>query len=181
MAKLDKNFLLINKPAGWTSFDVVAYVRNAKTAKLRKEAAAQQSTLITALRRDPARGGTEGLTGGVSETLANTPTTPLPGGIAKRLKVGHAGTLDPFATGLLIVGAGREATKRLDEFKNLPKTYVATLHLGAVSDTGDVTGRINATAQHVSSTTQQHFNTARLQHNNNLTIEQCNISKQNGD
>ncbi len=152
MAKLDKNFLLINKPAGWTSFDVVNYVR--KT--YRKHFV--NSPLITASRpprrrgggRDPARGGTVGL------------------------KIGHAGTLDPFATGLLIVGAGREATKRLDEFKNLPKTYVATLHLGAVSDTGDVTGRINATAQHVSSTTQQHFNTARLQHNNNLTIEQLN-------
>ena len=43
---------------------------------------------------------------------------------------GHAGTLDPFATGLLIVGVGREATKRLDEFKNLPKTYEAVLFFG---------------------------------------------------
>jgi len=57
-------------------------------------------------------------------------------------KVGHAGTLDPFATGLLIVGVGRESTKRLDEFKNLLKTYIATLQLGAISDTGDSTGVI---------------------------------------
>lgn len=60
----------------------------------------------------------------------------------KNLKVGHAGTLDPFATGLLVVGVGREATKRLDEFKNLPKTYVATVRLGATSDTQDSTGKI---------------------------------------
>lgn len=60
----------------------------------------------------------------------------------RKLKVGHAGTLDPFATGLLIVGIGREATKRLDEFKNLPKTYIATIKLGEVSDTFDSTGVI---------------------------------------
>ncbi|MFA6427504.1 MAG: tRNA pseudouridine(55) synthase TruB [Candidatus Magasanikbacteria bacterium] len=57
-------------------------------------------------------------------------------------KIGHAGTLDPFATGLLIVGIGREATKRLDEFKSLQKTYVATLKLGYISDTFDSTGNI---------------------------------------
>ncbi len=57
-------------------------------------------------------------------------------------KIGHAGTLDPFATGLLIVGIERKATKQLDEFKNLPKTYIATLKLGAVSDTGDSAGKI---------------------------------------
>ena len=57
-------------------------------------------------------------------------------------KIGHAGTLDPFATGLLIVGIERTATKRLDEFKNLPKTYTATIRLGATSDTQDSTGDI---------------------------------------
>ncbi len=57
-------------------------------------------------------------------------------------KIGHAGTLDPFASGLLIVAVGRENTKRLDEFKGLDKTYIATLHLGAVSDTFDSTGVI---------------------------------------
>ena len=45
-------------------------------------------------------------------------------GATKTKKVGHAGTLDPFATGLLIIGIGREATKRLDEFKALPKKYL---------------------------------------------------------
>lgn len=57
-------------------------------------------------------------------------------------KIGHAGTLDPFATGLLIVGVGRDATKRLDEFKGMKKEYVATVQLGATSDTQDLTGTI---------------------------------------
>lgn len=61
----------------------------------------------------------------------------------KRPKVGHAGTLDPFATGLLIVGIGRKATKRIDEFKNIPKEYIATIQLGATSDTYDRTGKIS--------------------------------------
>ncbi len=55
-------------------------------------------------------------------------------------RIGHAGTLDPFATGLLIVGVGREATKRLEEFKNMKKLYEAEVVLGAVSDTQDSTG-----------------------------------------
>lgn len=83
-------FLLINKPIGPTSHDVVDMVRRA-----------------TGIRT-----------------------------------VGHAGTLDPFASGLLIVGVGREATRQLDQFKNLPKTYIATIRLGARSDTDDRTGQI---------------------------------------
>lgn len=63
----------------------------------------------------------------------------------KRVKVGHAGTLDPFATGLLIVGVGKDATKRLDEFKNLDKTYEATLQLGEISSTQDPEGKITKT------------------------------------
>lgn len=56
--------------------------------------------------------------------------------------VGHAGTLDPFAEGVLLILVGREATRRQKEFMALPKTYIATLHLGATSDTDDLTGRI---------------------------------------
>ncbi|HOX60864.1 MAG TPA: tRNA pseudouridine(55) synthase TruB [Candidatus Magasanikbacteria bacterium] len=61
---------------------------------------------------------------------------------AHRVKVGHAGTLDPFATGLLIVAIGREATRDIDTFRDMPKTYEATIRLGATSDTGDNTGTI---------------------------------------
>ncbi len=63
-------------------------------------------------------------------------------GVLKIKKIGHAGTLDPFATGLLIVGIGRDSTKKLDEFKNLSKTYIATLKLGEVSNTYDSEGEI---------------------------------------
>jgi tRNA pseudouridine55 synthase len=84
------NFLLIDKPSGITSHDVVDRLRR-----------------ITGERR-----------------------------------VGHAGTLDPFATGLLILGIGREATRELGGFLKSDKEYIATLHLGAVSDTYDRTGKI---------------------------------------
>lgn len=57
-------------------------------------------------------------------------------------KVGHAGTLDPFATGLLIIAIGRESTKQLGKFLKLDKKYRATLKLGSVSDTHDKTGTI---------------------------------------
>jgi len=56
-------------------------------------------------------------------------------------RVGHGGTLDPFATGLLIVGVGR-ATKKLTNIVGLDKTYEATAQLGATTDTYDLTGSI---------------------------------------
>ncbi|MBI2676409.1 MAG: tRNA pseudouridine(55) synthase TruB [Candidatus Yanofskybacteria bacterium] len=57
-------------------------------------------------------------------------------------RVGHAGTLDPFAEGVLIVAVGREYTKKLGQFLKMDKTYKATIKLGAESDTGDLTGHI---------------------------------------
>jgi tRNA pseudouridine55 synthase len=57
-------------------------------------------------------------------------------------KAGHTGTLDPFATGLLIVLLGREATRCQAQFMALPKTYRAVARLGAVSSTGDPEGEI---------------------------------------
>ncbi len=86
--------LFIDKPAGWTSFDVVAKIRGILQKK-------------------------EG----------------------QKVKVGHAGTLDPFATGLLIVLVG-DATKEQDKFMKLDKEYVATLKLGCTSTTGDPEGEI---------------------------------------
>lgn len=62
-------------------------------------------------------------------------------------KIGHSGTLDPFASGLLIVGVGRAATRRLEKFLKLDKEYMAELKLGAVSDTYDRTGNIKASKQ----------------------------------
>lgn len=57
-------------------------------------------------------------------------------------RVGHAGTLDPFATGLLIVLVGREETKRQAEFLTMDKSYEAVIRLGATSSTEDSTGII---------------------------------------
>lgn len=56
--------------------------------------------------------------------------------------IGHAGTLDPFATGLLIILVGKEFTKRQDEFMKQDKEYEATLKLGEESTTGDPEGEI---------------------------------------
>lgn len=61
----------------------------------------------------------------------------------KKVKVGHTGTLDPFATGLMIVVVG-EYCKRAGEFSKLDKSYEATLRLGATSTTGDPEGEITA-------------------------------------
>lgn len=59
--------------------------------------------------------------------------------LPRRTKVGHAGTLDPFATGLLLVLVG-QATRAQRFFMDLPKTYRAVARLGWTSDTGDRDG-----------------------------------------
>ena len=58
-----------------------------------------------------------------------------------KVKVGHTGTLDPFATGLLILLTGQN-TKKSSEFLKLDKVYEATLKLGYTSTTGDPEGEI---------------------------------------
>lgn len=62
----------------------------------------------------------------------------------KKLKVGHAGTLDPLATGVLIVCSGK-ATKRIDELQAKEKEYVATLQLGATTPSFDLETEIDKT------------------------------------
>ncbi|MBQ6394574.1 tRNA pseudouridine(55) synthase TruB [Candidatus Saccharibacteria bacterium] len=86
--------LLIDKPAGMTSFGVVARVRRVLSAEARH-----------------------------------------------KVKVGHTGTLDPFATGLLILMTGK-MTRKCEEFLKLDKKYVATICLGKTSTTGDTEGEI---------------------------------------
>lgn len=88
----EEEILLIDKPAGMTSFGVVARVRRVLSQKA-----------------------------------------------GKKVKVGHTGTLDPFATGLLILMIGK-GTKRCAEFLKHDKWYEATLELGKVSSTGDPEG-----------------------------------------
>lgn len=62
----------------------------------------------------------------------------------KKLKVGHAGTLDPLATGVMILCTGK-ATKRIEEFQYQTKEYVATLKLGATTPSFDLEKPIDAT------------------------------------
>ncbi len=81
--------ILINKPTGWSSFDVVNKIKKALKIK----------------------------------------------------KIGHSGTLDPFADGLLILVTGKK-TKEAGRFQNLPKTYVGTIALGQTTDTLDTEGEI---------------------------------------
>lgn len=90
-----EGIVLIDKPQGWTSFDVVAKVRG-----LIKRAS------------------------GVKH------------------KVGHAGTLDPMATGLLILAIG-PATKQIDKFMKLNKSYEAEVTLGKRSNTDDAEGQLS--------------------------------------
>ena len=62
----------------------------------------------------------------------------------KKLKVGHTGTLDPLATGVMILCTGK-ATKRIEEFQYHTKEYVATLMLGATTPSYDLEKEIDAT------------------------------------
>ena len=81
--------LVIDKPAGWTSHDVVAKTRG-----------------LTAIRQ-----------------------------------IGHSGTLDPMATGVLVLCLGK-ATRLLEYLTGLPKTYEAGITLGSATDTYDATGTV---------------------------------------
>lgn len=68
----------------------------------------------------------------------------------KKIKVGHAGTLDPLASGVLIVCTGK-ATKRIDEFQYQTKEYVATLKLGETTPSFDLETEVDQTypSEHV--------------------------------
>ncbi len=111
LSKAKDGILLVDKPAGWTSFDVCAKIRGQIKAEYR------------------ARG--------------EKPTK-------RQLKVGHAGTLDPFATGLLVVLLG-DATKRAGEFLKFDKVYEAAIHLGETSSTGDIEGELTHVSDRVPS------------------------------
>ncbi|MFM9951921.1 MAG: tRNA pseudouridine(55) synthase TruB [Saprospiraceae bacterium] len=107
--------LLVDKPKGWTSFDVVNKIR-------------------FALRR---------YTGD------------------KKIKVGHAGTLDPMATGLLVICTGK-STKLLHEYQGFSKVYTGTILLGATTPSYDLETEIDARfpTEHL---TQALLETARQQ------------------
>jgi tRNA pseudouridine55 synthase len=67
-------------------------------------------------------------------------------------KMGHSGTLDPFATGLMLIGI-EKGTKELSTLIKLDKTYIAEILLGVQTDTGDITGKklVEQSTEHISS------------------------------
>ncbi len=95
---LEGEVLLIDKPLGWTSFDVVNSIRYT-----------------------------------IKRTLN-----------IKKIKVGHAGTLDPLATGLLIVCTGK-FTKQIESFQGLDKVYVGSMFVGATTPSYDKETEVDQT------------------------------------
>jgi tRNA pseudouridine55 synthase len=119
--------LLIDKPSGWTSFDVVAKVRSVLRTEIRKQEIENSKTS--------------------SKLVPNSSLLVTP---SKKVKVGHTGTLDPLATGLLIIVVGSYC-KRAGEFSKLDKVYEVTMKLGQTSTTGDEEGEKTVTSQQVAS------------------------------
>ena len=66
--------------------------------------------------------------------------------LAAKVKVGHGGSLDPFATGVLLILVGR-ATRRFEEIKQWEKEYVMEVELGVATDTDDRTGQVVETTE----------------------------------
>ena len=71
--------------------------------------------------------------------------------ITKIKKIGHAGILDPFATGVMILLIGKPYTKIAATFIDQDKEYIATLRLGISTDTYDCDGQVIATSDHLPS------------------------------
>ena len=108
---LEGTVLMIDKPKGWTSFDVVNKIRRILRSALDIE----------------------------------------------KIKVGHAGTLDPLATGLVIICTGK-ATKSIAEYQELEKVYSARIRLGATTPSFDLETEVDATFpwQHISREQVEH-------------------------
>ncbi|PID33350.1 tRNA pseudouridine(55) synthase TruB [Candidatus Saccharibacteria bacterium] len=96
----ENDILLVDKPAGMTSFGVVARIRRVLSSQ-----------------------------------------------IGKKAKVGHTGTLDPFATGLMIIVTGKTC-RQAENFSKLDKWYEAEIKLGQTSSTGDPEGEISQVSSH---------------------------------
>lgn len=145
--------ILIDKPKGWTSFDVVAKVRNVLRT-------AQYQEILGVSHVDGMQGTSEKrsksykryderapeLVTQQSTTSATGMAPPWRGqqsSAVRKIRVGHTGTLDPMATGLLVLLIGNY-TKKAPELAKLDKTYEVTMKLGETSSTGDSEGLISA-------------------------------------
>ena len=90
---------------------------------------------------------------GTGALLVDKPPRITSFGVVKKVrwalgakKVGHAGTLDPLATGLLVLLVGRDATRQQDRFMGLPKVYTGTLRLGQTTPSYDADTPVDAEA-----------------------------------
>jgi len=137
--------LLIDKPAGMTSFGVVARVRRRLTESLRLKAESQKLKETQAKRSadaDAVQGRAEQRSGVYKEVhvaSSGSPDAAMRHARRPKVKVGHTGTLDPFATGLMILVIGKEC-KNAGAYSKLDKVYEATIRLGETSTTGDPEG-----------------------------------------
>ncbi len=114
--------LLINKPLTWTSFQVVNKMKWLIRKKLAKENELTKSELLV---------GKEQLASSSNRQKGNQQTT------SNKLKIGHAGTLDPLATGLLIVCTGKQ-TKNIEQYQAQEKEYTGTFYIGATTPCYDM-------------------------------------------
>lgn len=145
--------ILVNKPSNMTSFGVVARVRRQLTEQ-KKQLHEGRGFCTEMQRKEDASSAGERTEKYVSratqqtdaamrsESRSEASSAGLQAWRCKcRVKVGHCGTLDPFATGLLILVTGKQ-TKNAGEFMKKDKVYEATIRLGQVSSTGDPEGEI---------------------------------------
>lgn len=119
--------LNVDKPLGITSHDVVAAIR--KMARQKPSPLPGSASACPEPAKVPALSMSKGLQPGTPDE--------------RPLKVGHAGTLDPLATGVLLVCLGR-ATRVSQYLMRSPKTYRATLELGVTTTTHDAEGEITS-------------------------------------
>jgi tRNA pseudouridine55 synthase len=129
--------LLVDKPSGWTSFDVVNKVRRM-----------------------------------CGEAGFNTTGR-------KRFPVGHTGTLDPLATGLLVLMLGKY-TKQVPQYTKLDKTYDVTMRLGRTSTTGDEEGEKTPVSDIVPTPQELHIAMARFEGDSMQTPPAFSAIKING-
>ena len=145
--------LYINKPVGWTSFDVVAKVRGMLTDNLRRHHEKRGFCIesqgakraSSAESRTPEYGerATEPSDKVMASKAGQSDGSAGTWHCRCKVRVGHSGTLDPFATGLLVLLIGKY-TKHSEQFLKLDKTYSATLILGKTSITADPEGEITS-------------------------------------
>lgn len=146
--------LYVDKPAGWTSFDVVNYIRR-MVRDITRANHESRGFCIEMQGSGSASNGASRTSGTVKRvaqaTDASMRSKPISADSSAvrqdwrckcRVKVGHTGTLDPAATGLLVICVGKKYTSKVPSLIKQDKTYEVEMILGKVSTTADVEGEI---------------------------------------